>query len=97
MVRQGIDSQLATNPFRPVPGGRFARDKQALKAAVVALTFCLEPELDQAADGFGMAWSVGLFVSPSMDLRAELFWKPQRRGGHLSRRRAPSLFLSYYN
>jgi hypothetical protein len=57
----------------------------------------LEPDLDQAADGLGMAWGIGLFMGPSVDLLAETFGKAQRGRRHLARRGAASLFLSYDN
>ena len=47
-------------------------------AAVLALKgsfFRLEPELDQAADGFGAAGHVGLFTPPPVNLR-QLFLVP---------------------
>ena len=59
--------------------------------------FCLQPQLYKPADGLGMAWGVGLFIGPSVDLLAEAFGKAQRGRRHLTRRGAASLFLSYDN
>jgi hypothetical protein len=66
--------------------------------AVLPLSFLhLQPELDQAADGFRVTWGIGLLMRPSIDLFAELFWQAKGGRRHLPRRRAPALFLSYGN